>query len=697
MKKNVAVTVISALVVLALVFGILYFTNNAGKQKEIDSLTADATEKAGQIETLNADVAEKAGEIEKLNADVTEKAGEIEKLNADVTEKAGEIEKLNADVAEKASQIETLNADVTEKAGEIEKLNADVAEKASQIETLNADVTEKAGEIEKLNADVAEKASQIEALNADVAEKAGQIETLNADVAAKAGEIEKLNADVTEKAGQIETLNTDVAAKAGEIEKLTAGDADKDKEIEALRAENESKDSQIRELTTEVQSKDELITTLQKQNVPEDTGNEAEENPGEVKAIAEEKTEETPAAPESNAFTLNGKVTMNQRYLSMIAGMYLQGDKGKLAKLNSLIDFVNGLEFQVLCDGVDAEGFVSLKGENLASGLMLGGTDKVTVMTDVLPSYSFLLTKDDVALITPQTTVSADSQKLLEAVLTPLMKMLQQIRFGETELVEETILDTAFTTRTPLNMTTKEILLLALNTSKEILENPDAAAILDGMKNKGLNLPIEKLDELITQVSNMKDEDLPAMDAALYTNANGDMIGRAVLTKDGQEMMSMLGGMVNGTGVSEYKMGDQMYTSVKVGNDGISMVIKALGMNLTIEAVPETRANGKAVVVRVTMSGMELLKAEIEKINEATLTGSFDTQNKTEITVRDLMEKKDEMIKLFKEDMVTNYEPVLIEKLQKVAPEVLSLLDGAKKLIQQTAPMLTTMLPAMGR
>ncbi len=234
MKKSLAITIISILAVAAIALGVLYYTNNDQKTKEIANLNENVAQRDGQIDTLNKLVETKNNEIGSLSADVADKAGQIETLNADVEDKAGQIEKLNADIAGKAGQIETLNADVADKAGQIDELNADIAGKAGQIETLNADVADKAGQIEKLNADVADKAGQIEALNADVADKAGQIETLNADVTDKAGQIETLNADVADKAGQIEKMASDITEKETQITGLKTTIDEKEKKIEDL-------------------------------------------------------------------------------------------------------------------------------------------------------------------------------------------------------------------------------------------------------------------------------------------------------------------------------------------------------------------------------------------------------------------------------------------------------------------------------
>ena len=150
--------------------------------------------------------------------------------------------------------------------------------------------------------------------------------------------------------------------------------------------------------------------------------------------------------------------------------------------------------------------------------------------------------------------------------------------------------------------------------------------------------------------------------------------------------MHAFGGMVDGCGVSEYQMGDQMYSAAMVGKGSVNMTVKAMGMEIDIKGVIEARQNGKAVVMTMSMNGMELMKAEIEKINEATLTGKFDTENKVEVTLESVKEMKGELIRDFRTDIAANYKPVLIEKLQKVAPDMLSIFAKTKNLVKQVAP-----------
>lgn len=90
---------------------------------------------------------------------------------------------------------------------------------------------------------------------------------------------------------------------------------------------------------------------------------------------------------------------------------------------------------------------------------------------------------------------------------------------------------------------------------------------------------------------------------------------------------------------------------------------------------------------------MELAKAETELIRGATLKGTFNTANKTELTLKDLKTKpKRELLRELRKDVAANYKPILQEKLKKVAPEVVSIFVSLKKLVKQSAPAVLNQL-----
>ena len=133
-------------------------------------------------------------------------------------------------------------------------------------------------------------------------------------------------------------------------------------------------------------------------------------------------------------------------------------------------------------------------------------------------------------------------------------------------------------------------------------------------------------------------------------------------------------------------MGDQMYSAAMVGKGSVNMTVKAMGMEIDMKGVIEARQNGKAVIMTMSMNGMEMMKGEIEKINEATLTGKFDTENKVEVNLESVKVLRGQLIKDLRKDVALNYKPILIKKLQKVAPDMLSIFAKTKNLVKQVAP-----------
>lgn len=221
MKKGLAITIISVLAIAAVLFGVLYFTNNSQKTKEIEGLRSESAEKSTWIEQLNSDIEEKKNEIEALSADVAEKVANIDILNADVSDKANRIEELNSDVETKKNEIEALSADVAEKTASIDALNADITERTKQIETLTDNLNARDERIVALNEDKEELNGKLEELNTAIAGQLMQIELLTAENGEKDNQVNILASALEEKGRQIEAYIDDVNTKEIEITELT--------------------------------------------------------------------------------------------------------------------------------------------------------------------------------------------------------------------------------------------------------------------------------------------------------------------------------------------------------------------------------------------------------------------------------------------------------------------------------------------
>ena len=532
-------------------------------------------------------------------------------------------------------------------------------------------------------------------------------------------------APVATEAPAEESKTEDKAAEVkADIEK-TAEDVktDVEKTAEDVKAAAEEKAEEIKEEAKAVEEKAEEVKADVGEKVEEakDAAGEkveevkadVEEKAAEVKAAAEEKAEEIKedikAAVEGSEvaaedevkkapkpFTINAKYTLNKQAVSMFGAMLAQGNESRLEKINSIVDFVNGLDYQLLFDGENAEGYVSLKGEALSSFAAKDQGETIKMWMDEFPNYAFVA-KKGVSNIAPTFKLpeNLDKEKLTEAFMKPVMKMLSSIKYGEPETVNEEILGTTFTTKTPINMNLKEMALVGLNAVKEMLEDEQIASLIEQLKAKGIKIDITGIDEAIANVEKSKEEELPQVDAGVYTNENTDVIVRAIVTQDGKEIAHSIGGKLGDGGVSEYQMGDKMAFSMRAGKEGVNMTVKAQGMDFGLTIVPEARENGAAAKATLTMSGMELMTAEFEKLDEATLKGlSVEAENVIDVTEFQDKEKAQELGKAMVEDMMKNYKPALKEKLEKVAPEMVEILFKVKELVKNNADTIRQQLPA---
>nr|AHF24918.1 cellulase [uncultured bacterium Contig203] len=162
---------------MAIFFGVLYFTNNTEKNREIEGLKADASDKAEYIETLNADIAIKNDAIVTLNKVVNEKALQIETLDADISEKVKQIEDLSVSIEEKANYIGKLNSEAEETKKQIASLFDLVDEKTEQIVKLQLTLEEKEKLIETLQSEKETIEKQLAEIKENTVDKSIEAQT----------------------------------------------------------------------------------------------------------------------------------------------------------------------------------------------------------------------------------------------------------------------------------------------------------------------------------------------------------------------------------------------------------------------------------------------------------------------------------------------------------------------------------------
>ena len=305
-----------------------------------------------------------------------------------------------------ATEAPAEEAKTEDKAAEVK---ADIEKTAEDVKTdvektaedVKAAAEEKAEEIKE---DVKEEVKAVEEKAEEAKDAAGEKVEEAKDAAGE--KVEEVKADVEEKAAEV---------KAAAEEKAEEIKEDVKEEVKAVEEKAEEAKDAVGEKAEEVKAAAE---------------EKAEEIKEDIKAAAEgaEVAAEDEAKKAPKPFTLNAKYTLNKQAVSMFGAMLAQGNESRLEKINSIVDFVNGLDYQLLFDGENAEGYVSLKGEALSSFAAKDQGETIKMWMDEFPNYAFIA-KKGVSNIAPTFKLpeNLDKEKLTESFMKPVMKMLLTI------------------------------------------------------------------------------------------------------------------------------------------------------------------------------------------------------------------------------------------------------------------------------
>jgi hypothetical protein len=261
-------------------------------------------------------------------------------------------------------------------------------------------------------------------------------------------------------------------------------------------------------------------------------------------------------------------------------------------------------------------------------------------------------------------------------------------RVGEPEAVEETIHDTVFTAKMPVNMTTKEIALLVLNAVKEITASEDFSKLQETLKQINVDFDPASIDQAIEDITNTSEEDMAAMDAGIFTNESGDNVTRILLTQEEQNI-ALLFGTVGEQTVVDANIMEQLKLGLnidKAGAANLSLeIVPQAGMVIGITGVITPDENGVSADFKAGISGLDLLAVTFRQDNIGELTGALGVVEKTEYTVGDLQDNTSEKYGAFMSDIQVGLIRVL-SKVVKAVPSVSVLMQSA---MQQMMPAQT--------
>ena len=196
-------------------------------------------------------------------------------------------------------------------------------------------------------------------------------------------------------------------------------------------------------------------------------------------------------APALSPATYTVRLNVNSQIAALFGNA---ADEDSLKQVTAICDVINSLGIQVVTDGVDGELTLSLADQPVATAAFLKDDNGIFILSELFPNSILFLSQEDLGSVTGQ--VSPDPELLASLFTEPFAKVSTEImsHIGTPEAVEETIHDTVFTVKTPLDMTAKELILLLLNTAKEITSSEDFAKLQETLKQMNVNFDAASID-----------------------------------------------------------------------------------------------------------------------------------------------------------------------------------------------------------
>ena len=384
-----------------------------------------------------------------------------------------------------------------------------------------------------------------------------------------------------------------------------------------------------------------------------------------VPALAETAEEEAVAV----AYTGTLAFTVEENALPLLTSLTGSTDESTQTMLSNVISLVNNLKLQAATDGNAVEIKALLKDAPVTTiGIQPDG-DNLAIFSDLFPNSVITLSAD--ALQQQMGNASSilenlDVEAIATAVTTELTTVVTEIsqKIGEAEAVSYIFDDVEFTSKQPINMTTKELVLLVLNAVKNIASNETISGLVSQL---GGNMDLSSLDSTIEDMTNKDESELPTLDAGIYSNESGDTLFALAMTQDEQTLsveagqlgtnirvkadilqqmtLDMTIDMMAGSVVEDITMNNNgtliaMHEEFQGTDNGVTGTITVSQNGAEMFAMDVAVSAGDAgfdASFALSMSGMKLLTISLNAAPGAEITSSFSTEGKTVVAADSLL------------------------------------------------------------
>ena len=360
-----------------------------------------------------------------------------------------------------------------------------------------------------------------------------------------------------------------------------------------------------------------------------------------------------------SAFSVSAGVEINQDGFAQLMAKSGQSIPVQPELLNAVISIINNTTIKATVAGKAAQAEVLMKDTPVVTIAGQLGDNGVTVVTDLLPSYAVVVSNEEIQQLIEQLKSSLassginfnlnedDLQYLLNTVLTQATPAIMKITtsFGPEEAGEWAYEGVTFTSRQPLNMTTKELVVTVLEAVNNIISDAKVQSILGnfGIKPEQLNLT-----STLEDAKNANEADMPALTFYKYSAASGDTYFTLELMKDGQGF-TMEGGMVGGVVVCHINSVPDLFkvdaTIKESGEVSLYFFVNGAAsgnnnspfstMEIFVNGIPG--GNAYDLSIRLAMDQTDFATMKLAFAPGGEVNASFDTTGKKVLGLQDII------------------------------------------------------------
>ena len=256
--------------------------------------------------------------------------------------------------------------------------------------------------------------------------------------------------------------------------------------------------------------------------------------------LAEEPAEETVDVLGDFAFTLEAGVQVNADAILQLVAQGAEPDEATAAAVKNILAVVNELGLRFVLAGNAMSLDAVLKDSSILNVTAQAAGEDMIIAVDAIPDAVLTVKGETVQalleqVMAPLSGMSNSSEALAEigAKAEALLEAIAS-KVGEPETGEYTVNGLAFTTKVPVNITTKELVTLVLDFAKEVVENEGFAQI---MQSIGQEIDPSSITSAMESLESQDEAEMPVTELAQYSDEKGNSCIALNMEKDGEALV----------------------------------------------------------------------------------------------------------------------------------------------------------------